>query len=80
LTAIEQRNPEMAFRLMTDHLTDAGNLLLQGRAQANAKNLRDHLASAAPVHKALRPVGKALRSPQVLTTAKSTRSKQVNVV
>lgn len=80
LTAIEQRNPEMAFRLMTDHLTDAGNLLLQGRAQANARNLRDHLASAAPVHKALRPVGKALRSPQVLTTAKSTRSKQVKVV
>lgn len=61
LTAIERRNPELAFRLMTDHLTDAGNLLLQGRAQANARQLRDHLAAAAPVHNSLRPVGKITR-------------------
>jgi len=62
LTAIEQRNPELAYRLMTDHLTDAGNLLLQSRAQANARQLRDHLASGAAVHNNLRPVGKARRA------------------
>ena len=45
LTAIERRNPELAFRLMTDHLMDASNLLLQGREQAKARQLRDHLAS-----------------------------------
>jgi GntR family transcriptional repressor for pyruvate dehydrogenase complex len=74
LTAIERRNPELAFRLMTDHLTDAGNLLLQGREQAKARQLRDHLASAAPVHSSLRPVGTAVRSREV--KAKSTRVKK----
>lgn len=74
LTAIERRNPELAFRLMTDHLTDAGNLLLQGREQAKARQLRDHLASAAPVHNSLRPVGTAVRSPEI--KSKSSRIKR----
>lgn len=60
LNAIEKRNSELAFRLMTDHLTDAGNLLLESRAQARAKQLRDHLASAEPVNRNLRPIGKAV--------------------
>ncbi len=74
LTAIERRNPELAFRLMTDHLTDAGNLLLQGREQAKARQLRDHLASAAPVHNSFRPVGTAVRSPEI--KSKSSRIKK----
>jgi GntR family transcriptional regulator, transcriptional repressor for pyruvate dehydrogenase complex len=47
LAAIERRDPNLAFRLMTDHLTDACNLLLQSRQQASAQHLRDHLAATA---------------------------------
>ncbi|MEO8734970.1 MAG: FCD domain-containing protein, partial [Edaphobacter sp.] len=77
LTAIERRNPELAFRLMTDHLTDAGNLLLEGRAQAKARQLRDHLAAAAPVHNSLRPGGTTRGR---LTKSKSNRLKQPKAV
>ncbi|NYF79005.1 FadR/GntR family transcriptional regulator [Granulicella arctica] len=43
--AIEQRNPTLAFRLMTDHLVDANNLVLQSREQYRERKLRDHLSS-----------------------------------
>ncbi|WP_213806097.1 FCD domain-containing protein [Granulicella sp. dw_53] len=46
LTAIEQRDPELASRLMTAHLVDASNLLVQGREQERARALREHMASA----------------------------------
>lgn len=79
LTAIEKRNAELAFRLMTDHLTDAGNLLLESRAQAKAKQLRDHLATAAPVNRNLRPIG-TVAPVRATATAKSSRSRQPKAV
>jgi len=45
LTAIEQRDPELASRLMTAHLVDASNLLAQGREQERARALREHMAT-----------------------------------
>ena len=44
LAAVEQRNSQLAEKLMTDHLNDARDLLLHGREQDNARQLRDHLA------------------------------------
>jgi GntR family transcriptional regulator, transcriptional repressor for pyruvate dehydrogenase complex len=54
LVAIEQRNPELASRLMTDHLTDARDLLLHSRQQETSRQLRDHLAAGQSVHKHFR--------------------------
>ena len=56
LIAIEKRNPELASRLMTDHLTDARNLLLHSRQVETARQLRDHLASGQSVRKRFRKV------------------------
>lgn len=79
LTAIEKRNAELAFRLMSDHLTDAGNLLLESRAQAKAKQLRDHLATAAPVNRNLRPIGTAVPA-RANASAKSRRPRHPKTV
>lgn len=49
--AIQQRDPELASRLMTDHLTDARDLLLDSRKQESARQLRDHLAAGLSLHK-----------------------------
>jgi GntR family transcriptional repressor for pyruvate dehydrogenase complex len=46
LRAIEQRDPELASRLMTAHLTDASELLAQGKEEERARALREHLAAA----------------------------------
>ena len=51
LSAIEQRNPELAARLMTDHLNDARNLLLHSRDQEKSRKFRDHLAAGSSLHK-----------------------------
>jgi len=51
LEAIEQRNPELAARLMTDHLNDARDLLLNSRNQEKSRKLREHLATTSPLHK-----------------------------
>jgi GntR family transcriptional repressor for pyruvate dehydrogenase complex len=51
LEAIEQRNSELAARLMTDHLNDARDLLLNSRNQEKSRKLREHLATTAPLHK-----------------------------
>jgi len=40
LAAIEARNPALASKLMTDHVRDAAELLMQGRAQARARAVR----------------------------------------
>jgi GntR family transcriptional regulator, transcriptional repressor for pyruvate dehydrogenase complex len=56
MVAIEQRNAELAARLMTDHLTDARNLLLHDTQEARTRKLRDHLASSPSVHKRPRKV------------------------
>ena len=57
LLAIEQRDPVLASRLMTDHLTDAYNLLLHSREQESARQLRDHLASRTSGQRNLRSGG-----------------------
>ncbi|SFS07231.1 transcriptional regulator, GntR family [Granulicella pectinivorans] len=44
LAAIEARDPKLAAQLMTAHLTDAQNLLAQGREHELARALRDHMA------------------------------------
>lgn len=51
LNAIEQRNPELAARLMTDHLNDAQDLLLHSRDQERSRKLRDHLATSSSLNK-----------------------------
>jgi GntR family transcriptional repressor for pyruvate dehydrogenase complex len=51
MVAIEQRDPELAARLMTNHLTDARDLLLHGSQEERARKLRDHLASSPSVRK-----------------------------
>jgi GntR family transcriptional regulator, transcriptional repressor for pyruvate dehydrogenase complex len=51
MLAIEQRNPELAARLMTDHLTDARDLLLHDSREEKSRQLRDHLASGASIRK-----------------------------
>ncbi|MCU1320874.1 MAG: Transcriptional regulator, GntR family [Acidobacteriaceae bacterium] len=47
LVAIENRDPELASRLMTAHLADARDLLASSREEENARVLRDHLATSA---------------------------------
>jgi hypothetical protein len=42
LVAIEQRDPELASRLMTDHLTDARDLLLHSRQQETTSRSPRH--------------------------------------
>jgi GntR family transcriptional repressor for pyruvate dehydrogenase complex len=44
LAAIEARNPALAAKLMTDHLRDAAELLMQGRTQARAQAVRVAIA------------------------------------
>jgi GntR family transcriptional repressor for pyruvate dehydrogenase complex len=56
LAAIEQRNPALASRLMTDHLVDARDLLLDARQQETSRQLRSHLAAGKSVHKRFRKV------------------------
>jgi GntR family transcriptional regulator, transcriptional repressor for pyruvate dehydrogenase complex len=51
MEAIEKRNPELAARLMTDHLIDARDLLLHNRQEQNSQQLRNHLAAGASVQK-----------------------------
>ena len=54
LAAIEKRDPELAARLMRDHLTDASELLASSREQNNAKVLRDHISTDAfALHRSL---------------------------
>lgn len=48
LAAIEARDAALASRLMTDHLNDATDLLLQSRDRESARALRDHVASSSP--------------------------------
>jgi GntR family transcriptional repressor for pyruvate dehydrogenase complex len=61
LVAIEQRDSVLASRLMTDHLTDAQDLLLQTRQRETSRQLRNHLATGQSVHKHFRKSGSVLR-------------------
>jgi GntR family transcriptional repressor for pyruvate dehydrogenase complex len=45
LAAIEQRNAALASKLMTAHLKDAANLLMQTQEQEKERLLRDHMAT-----------------------------------
>jgi GntR family transcriptional regulator, transcriptional repressor for pyruvate dehydrogenase complex len=51
LDAIEKRNPLLASRLMTEHLADASNLVVQGREQERARILRAHMATPSRLEK-----------------------------
>lgn len=76
LVAIEQRNPDLASRLMTDHLIDARDLLLYAQEQETARNLRDHLANGQSVNKGSRKASAQKRSkyrPLGLKSAGSTK-------
>jgi GntR family transcriptional repressor for pyruvate dehydrogenase complex len=44
LTAIERRDPAEASRLMTEHISDASNLLIHSRELERARALREHMA------------------------------------
>ncbi|HEY6375749.1 MAG TPA: FCD domain-containing protein [Edaphobacter sp.] len=57
LVAIERRDPELASRLMADHLTDARDLLLHSREQDSSRQLLNHLASSLSVRKRAPKVG-----------------------
>jgi GntR family transcriptional repressor for pyruvate dehydrogenase complex len=48
LEAIEKRDSALAARLMTEHLVDASNLVIQGREQERARILRAHMATVPP--------------------------------
>lgn len=61
LVAIEQRDPVLASRLMTDHLTDARDLLLRTRQQETSRHLRNHLATGQSVRKRLRKMSSISR-------------------
>jgi DNA-binding GntR family transcriptional regulator len=54
LVAIEQRDPMLASRLMTDHLTDARDLLISRSPAETSRQLRNHLATGQSVHKRFR--------------------------
>ncbi len=57
LASIEDRNPELASRLMTAHLKDATNLLTNGWEQEKAKALRDLMATPpSPLQKSALPL------------------------
>ncbi|HEX9201718.1 MAG TPA: FCD domain-containing protein [Acidobacteriaceae bacterium] len=60
LNAIEKRDSELASRLMTAHLVDASNLVIQCREHERARILRDHMA-ATPVKLGKHP-SKALKA------------------
>jgi GntR family transcriptional repressor for pyruvate dehydrogenase complex len=62
LDAIENRNSQLASRLMTEHLVDASNLVVQGREQERARVLRAHMATTPRKLKKWPPV-KAARQP-----------------
>jgi GntR family transcriptional repressor for pyruvate dehydrogenase complex len=49
MLAIEKRDPELASRLMADHLVDARDVLLHDAQEENTRNLREHLASGPSV-------------------------------
>jgi GntR family transcriptional repressor for pyruvate dehydrogenase complex len=49
MVAIEKRDAELAFRLMTDHLIDARQLLLNNHQEERNRRLRDHLAAGQSV-------------------------------
>jgi GntR family transcriptional repressor for pyruvate dehydrogenase complex len=61
LVAIEQRDPVLASRLMTDHLTDARDLLLRTRQLETSRQLRDHLAVGQSVRKRSRKMNSISR-------------------
>lgn len=51
MVAIEKRDPELASRLMADHLIDARDLLLHDAQEEHTRKLQEHLASGPSVRK-----------------------------
>jgi GntR family transcriptional repressor for pyruvate dehydrogenase complex len=63
LVSIEQRDSELAERLMTDHLNDARNLLLHSRLHDSSRKVRDYLASGPPARSGLTRLSSPTSSP-----------------
>lgn len=79
MVAIEQRDPELASRLMTNHLTDARDLLLDGSQQERARKLREHLAASPAVRNhtgKLQIIAskRPLKAPKQRTSARASKS------
>jgi GntR family transcriptional repressor for pyruvate dehydrogenase complex len=51
MVAIEKRDPELASKLMANHLIDARDLLLRDSQEERSRELRDHLASAPTIRR-----------------------------
>jgi len=82
LAAIEDRDAELASRLMTAHLNDASNLLAHGWAEERAQVLRQHISQKpAPLQKASRSSnhGQQLQTLQTLER-KSLTGQKASVV
>jgi GntR family transcriptional regulator, transcriptional repressor for pyruvate dehydrogenase complex len=73
MLAIEKRNPELAARLMTDHLIDARDLMLHDREEQTSRQLRDHLASGPSVHKSARKASSSASTFQLKSSKKAGR-------
>ena len=61
LVAIEQRDPVLASHLMTDHLTDARDLLLRSRQHETSRQLRNPLPAGQSVRKHFRKMSSISR-------------------
>jgi GntR family transcriptional regulator, transcriptional repressor for pyruvate dehydrogenase complex len=75
MVAIEGRNPELAARLMTDHLIDARDLLLHDRQEQSARQLRDHLAAGPSVQKLARKASSSASKFHLESTRKTARAR-----
>jgi GntR family transcriptional regulator, transcriptional repressor for pyruvate dehydrogenase complex len=73
MLAIEKRNPELAARLMTDHLIDARDLMLHDHEEQTSRQLRDHLASGPSVHKSARKASSSASTFQLKSSKKAGR-------
>jgi GntR family transcriptional repressor for pyruvate dehydrogenase complex len=71
MVAIEKRDPELASRLMSNHLIDARDLLLHDAQEEHTRRLREHLASGPSVRKQAGEV-RSLRSRSPLKSTKRT--------
>jgi GntR family transcriptional repressor for pyruvate dehydrogenase complex len=74
MLAIEKRDPELAARLMTDHLTDARDLLLHDSQEDRARKLREHLATGLSVRKPTNGASPVTQTP-IKTAKRSNRSR-----
>jgi GntR family transcriptional repressor for pyruvate dehydrogenase complex len=75
MVAIEKRDPELAARLMTDHLNDARDLLLNDRQEQKSRQLLDHLASGQSVRRRSRKVSSSVALSQIKGSTNAIRNR-----